>query len=154
MVGWEVCYGVGWEDGEVTGRRVWRCGWLSAKPAVKTEPKTTRTRNSRKWKKSRNSKNKEKQAEMLKTRISQRSRQKKRKSGKQNLRTKLFKQQPSPVKRHLTSWLFKHGNECERRQPTGKAKKLLAGWKGWNMVSCNIMHACVRQQVLPSAWQA
>jgi len=46
------------------------------------------------------------------------------------------------------------GNECERRQPTGKAKQFLAVWNGWNMVSCNVVHACGRQQTLPSARRA
>jgi len=35
VVGWEVCYGVGWKDGEVIGRRVLWCEWLSAKPAAR-----------------------------------------------------------------------------------------------------------------------
>ena len=35
-------------------------------------------------------------------------------------------------------------------------KQVLAVWKWWNMVSChgNVVHACGRQQVPPSAWRA
>ena len=34
MVGWVVCCGVGWKEGEVNGRRVQENKWLSAKPAM------------------------------------------------------------------------------------------------------------------------
>ena len=35
MFEWEVCGGVGWKGEEVTGLRVQKCKWLSAKPANK-----------------------------------------------------------------------------------------------------------------------
>ena len=51
MVGWEVCCGVGWEEEEVTGRRVQECRLLSTEPVVKRHggQKPTRTRLSGKW---------------------------------------------------------------------------------------------------------
>ena len=51
---------MGWKEEEVTGQRVQKCKWWSAKPADKIEQKPTRRRNSRNWKKSRNSQNKQK----------------------------------------------------------------------------------------------
>jgi len=51
VVAWEVCCDVGWEEEEVTGRRVQKCRRLSSKPVVKrqTEQKPSRSRLSRKW---------------------------------------------------------------------------------------------------------
>jgi len=34
VVGWVVCCGVGWKEGEVNGRRVQENTWLSVRPAI------------------------------------------------------------------------------------------------------------------------
>jgi len=49
---------------------------------------------------------------------------------------------------------FKMCNQCRRRQPTGKAKELLAVWNQCNMVSCNVVYARGIQEALPSSWHA
>ena len=101
----DVC-GVQWKEEEVTGQRVQVCKWLSAYPAMpesalpranrvfrrrapmilltRQNKKTTRTRICRNWRETLNSqKKKDQQTKMRKTRIIQKSRQKKIKSEKQ-----------------------------------------------------------------------
>jgi len=106
---------------------------------------------------------------MHKPRITQRSRQKKRKSEKQKSRTKPQKQiqnktQAKDMRRgSCCTWrascvaasnknkkiearvIWEREGSVIGMQPTGKAKQLLAVWNGWNMVSCNAVHACGRQ---------
>jgi len=135
---------VGWKDGEVTGWMVRGCEWLSAKPAVKTEQKPSRTRNSRKWNKSRNSPNNEKQTKMHKTRNFQRSRQK-----KENQKNQIREQNRSSktqVKRHITRWLFKNGQSNARggQQEAEQNNSWLCGMGG---IWC---HAMLCMQVVDS----
>jgi len=111
---------------------------LSTKSADKTEQKPTRTRISGKWRKSRNSQNKEQQTKMHKTRISKRSRQmwKNKIEGqkKTKSKTKPFKEKPGEETHNTVA--VQMGNECRRRQPTSRAKQLLAVWNGWDMAPC------------------
>ena len=155
MVGWEVCCGVELKEAEVTGWRVQKCKWLSAKPADKTEQKLTRTRNSRKWRKSRNSQDQEQQTKMHKTR----STKDPAKCGKNKksqefffpvLRTKPRKQNNARSGEEAReSAPLKCAMNTGRRQE--QAKQLLAVL---DVLSCNVVHAYDRKESLPSAWLA
>jgi len=46
----------------------------------------------------------------------------KTKEGQKKQNQKQNRSSKRQVKRHITRWLFKMGNQCKRRQPTGRAK--------------------------------
>jgi len=55
------------------------------------------------------------------------------------------------AKRRMRACRFKVYYEFRKTPPTGGAKQLLDMWNGCDMVSCNVVHACGRQEALPSA---
>jgi len=70
---------------------------------------------------------------------SQRSRQmwkNKRRSEKTKPKAKMFKQTPGEEAHKKVA--FQMGNQCGRRQPTGRAKQLLAVWEwvGYGVMQC------------------
>ena len=72
---------------------------------------------------------------------------------KKKSKTKPLKQKPGEEAHKKVAFRMGNGHARGDNQQVEQTK-LLAVWNGSNTLSCNVVHACGRQQALHSAWRA